>query len=103
MKPSFDTYYNYAQLTDVLNTLASEHAAILSLGVELTTSQLVPRLDPQADRRDDSPCPLQSTERHMREPQTPAPVTPGIPRTVRTSSRASACARAPDSSDTVNR
>lgn len=33
MKPTFDTYYNYAQLTDVLQALAAEHPTILSLDV----------------------------------------------------------------------
>lgn len=31
MKPAFDTYYNYAQLTDVLNTLAAAHPSIMTL------------------------------------------------------------------------
>ncbi len=33
MKPTFDTYYNYAQLAEVLSTFAAEHPAIVTLGV----------------------------------------------------------------------
>lgn len=33
MKPTFDTYYNYAQLNDVLATLAAEHPTIMQLAV----------------------------------------------------------------------
>jgi len=33
VKPSFDTYYNYAQLTEVLAALAAEHGAIMTLSV----------------------------------------------------------------------
>ncbi len=33
MKPTFDTYYNYAQLIDVLHTLAAEYPDILRLSV----------------------------------------------------------------------
>lgn len=33
MQPTFDAYYNYAQLTDVLATLAAEHPTIMAVGV----------------------------------------------------------------------
>lgn len=33
MKPTFDTYYNYAQLNEVLATLAAEHPNIMQLAV----------------------------------------------------------------------
>lgn len=33
MKPSFDTYYTHAQLTDILNALAAAHPSIMSLGL----------------------------------------------------------------------
>lgn len=32
MKPAFDTYYNYAQLSEVLNTLASQQPSVMALG-----------------------------------------------------------------------
>ena len=32
MKPTFDTYFNYSQLTSVLSALAAEHPSIMVLG-----------------------------------------------------------------------
>ena len=33
MKPAFDTYYNYAQISEILKTFAEEHPKIVQLGV----------------------------------------------------------------------
>ena len=30
MKPAFDTYYNYAQISEILKTFAEEHPKIMS-------------------------------------------------------------------------